>query len=278
MMRAGGEPNSVSKSHHPLGNAYTQKQNRYVISLLHTFEKQSVSLSPSEDKGLLFCNTVAGQVFSNAIYENLICAYDTGQRLYQDFVKEQLKPGRKIQIFAQLKKAMIKTCKSSNKRVKIKHKDKIATLKEENIIISRVAMICGSRDLGTKHNIGNHKLKPFILSLMRREGTFLDGWEGKTGLAARVLGGANITIFQDIPYKSEHIAIDAMYIMHHIWNKKLWVNKGSDLTSEFCICVDQSEGAKIVLIGFECYSDISLKFKAWKLGKEKGKIKNQIQI
>ena len=36
----------------------------------------------------------------------------TIQRLYQDFVKERLKPDSKIRIFAQLKRAMIKTCKS----------------------------------------------------------------------------------------------------------------------------------------------------------------------
>ena len=45
MVRARVESNSSSKPHHQLGNAYTYRQNRWVISLQHTFEKQ-VSLSP----------------------------------------------------------------------------------------------------------------------------------------------------------------------------------------------------------------------------------------
>ena len=54
-----------------------------------------------------------------------------------------------------------------------------------------------------------------------------------------------------------------MYIMSHIWNKALWLKTGSDLTAEFCICVyQQSEEAETVVIGFEWYSNISLKFKA----------------
>ena len=45
MVRARVKSNSSSKPHHQLGNAYTHRQNQWVISLLHTFEKQ-VSLSP----------------------------------------------------------------------------------------------------------------------------------------------------------------------------------------------------------------------------------------
>ena len=40
MLRARGESNSDSKSHHQLGNAYTQRQNCWVISLLDTFKNR----------------------------------------------------------------------------------------------------------------------------------------------------------------------------------------------------------------------------------------------
>ena len=66
MVRARVESNSSSKPHHQLGNAYTYRQNRWVISLQHTFEKQ-VSLLPVKYERLL-CNIATGQVFSDVIY------------------------------------------------------------------------------------------------------------------------------------------------------------------------------------------------------------------
>ena len=66
MVRARVESNSSSKPHHQLGNAYTRRQNRWVISLLHTFEKQ-ISLSPVKYERLL-CNIATGLVFSDTIY------------------------------------------------------------------------------------------------------------------------------------------------------------------------------------------------------------------
>ena len=62
---------------------------------------------------------------------------------------------------------------------KEKFKDKVTTLKEENIFISRIAMIRGSRDVDMKYHIGKHELTPVIDNLMRCDGTLLDGWEGK---------------------------------------------------------------------------------------------------
>ena len=123
-------------------------------------------LWPPDDESS-FCNILTSQVFPDAIYKNLIGAYHAGHRLYQDFVEDRLKPESKI--FAQLKKAMVKTCKSSNKGVKIKHTDKVATLKEENIFISRIEMIRGSKDVDTKYHIGNHELVPVFHSLMRQK-------------------------------------------------------------------------------------------------------------
>ena len=134
MLRTGGESNTSSKSHHQLAKVYSQMQNWLVISLLNTFEKQKVPVSPPEDESPL-CNIVTGRVFYDAIYENLISAYSSGQRFYQDFVEERLKPDCKIGIFGKLKKTIIKTCKSSNKGVKTKLKDNVATLNKEIIFI-----------------------------------------------------------------------------------------------------------------------------------------------
>ena len=140
MMKAGGHSDGNPKSHHQLGDAYTKKQNRWVTSLLQLFQKQKVSLSNNEE-GNSFYNFVTGQVFSDTIYNDLIGAYETGKMLYRTFAEQRLKPDSKISVFAPVKRSGVKTCKSANKGAPIKYKDQVATLKEENLFISRIAMI-----------------------------------------------------------------------------------------------------------------------------------------
>ena len=92
---------------------------------------------------------------------------------------------------------------------------------------------------------------------MRRNGTFLDGWEGKSELSNRILAEANVSVEQNISYKSECIAIDAMFLLNQMSTKPLWIKKGKDLAAEFCKRVDQqSDGAGIVVVGFEWYTRI----------------------
>ena len=157
----------------------------------------------------------------------------------------------------------INTCKQGNKG------DELATLKEENLFISRIAMIRGTRDIDMKTIIGTYKLTPVVHSLMIRDGTLLDGWEGKSDLAKTVLKEAGVTVVKHIHFESEVVAVDAMFVMNQISTKPIWVKTGADLAKEFCDRVDkQSEGVYLVIDGFEWYSDASLKAMAWKVDKK----------
>lgn len=263
MQRKGGESEHSRRLHHQLCKSYTFRQNKWITSLLKSFERHKVSFSRTNSKG--FYNVVTGQVFSDAIYQDLIAAYNTGQQLYKEFVEERLKPESKVGLFARLKKSKLKTCKEGNKGASIKYKDKVATLKEENLFISRIAMIRGSREVDMKSIIGNHELTPVVLSLMKQDGTLLDGWDGKAELAATTLKEANLPVVVNIPFQSEVVAIDAMFLMNQISTKPTWVKTGKDIAKEFCDRVEmQSEGAEIIVIGFEWYLENSLKSMAWK--------------
>ena len=67
-----------------------------------------------------------------------------------------------------------------------------------------------------------------------------------------------------------------MFVMNQISTKPVWVKNGADLAKEFCKRVDQqSEGADIVIIGFEWYSDDSLKSMTWRSRNSKGKLKKR---
>ena len=126
-------------------------------------------------------------------------------------------------------------------------------------------MIRGSREIDMKAIIGNYELTPVVCSLMRRDGTLLDGWDGKSDLASCILKKANVVVVEQVDVQYQCVAIDAMFIMNQISSKPLWVNKGSDLAQEFYNRVDQqSEDADIIIIGFEWYSEDSLKARAWK--------------
>ena len=136
-------------------------------------------------------------------------------------------------------------------------------------------MIRGTRDIDMKAIIGKYELTPVVHSLMKRDGTLLDGWEGKSDLAKTVLKEAGVTLVQQIPIISEVVAVDAMFVMNQISTKPIWVKSGDDLAKEFCDRVDkQSEGAEMVIVGFEWYSDLSLKSMAWK-SRQKGKKKKR---
>ena len=65
-----------------------------------------------------------------------------------------------------------------------------------------------------KNHIGHCELTSVVHSLMRRDGTLLDGWEGKSELATRVLAEANLKVTPSIANKVDCVAIDAMYVMN----------------------------------------------------------------
>ena len=110
-----------------------------------------------------------------------------------------------------------------------------------------------------KSIIGNFEMTPVVHSLMKWDGT-LDGWDAKSDLEPCVLKEANVAVVENVSFKSECVAIDVMFIMNQITTKPIWIKRGSNLAKEFCKRVDQqSEGAEIVVIGFEWYSDNSLK-------------------
>ena len=69
MQKQGGGSDASRKLHHQLGKAHTHRQNKWVVSLLRTFEKHQVSLSTTEEEP--FRNMVTRQVFSEDFYTRI---------------------------------------------------------------------------------------------------------------------------------------------------------------------------------------------------------------
>ena len=64
-------------------------------------------------------------------------------------------------------------------------------------------MIRGTREVDMKSIIGKYELTPVVHSLMKRDGTLLDGWDGKSDLAKTVLKETDVSITPSIPFESE---------------------------------------------------------------------------
>ena len=58
------------------------------------------------DDEMPFMNMVTGQVFPDEIFTSLIECEKVGQKLYEDFIVERLKPDSNVSIFAPLKKVL----------------------------------------------------------------------------------------------------------------------------------------------------------------------------
>ena len=134
-------------------------------------------------------------------------------------------------------------------------------------------MIRGSRDVDMTSHIWKYELTSVVHSLVRRDGTLLDGWEGKSLFASRILVEANVSVEKTVPFfQNECVAIDAMYIVNQLSTKPLWIKTGNDLAVEFCKRIYQkSDSASSVVVGFEWYSEDSLKISAWKSRASSGK-------
>ena len=128
--------------------------------------------------------------------------------------------------------------------------------------------------------IGNYEMTPVVHNLMKRDGVLLDGWEGKSDLTTCIRIEAGVQIATELPFVAECVAIDAMFLLNQMSTKPLWVKNGSDLAKEFCNRVEQQcSGAEMVIVGFEWYSEESLKQMAWKArGSKDKKKRNDYQI
>ena len=77
-----------SGKHHQLSNAYINRQNEGVNSLLPVLQEY---LSFSEVSSS-FTNIITGQIYSEKITEDLLSFQETGNRVYKEFLDERLKP------------------------------------------------------------------------------------------------------------------------------------------------------------------------------------------
>ena len=100
MQQLGGVVQPSSKKHHQLINKYTSFQNARVSSLLSIMENNH-QMNGDE---MPFMISVTGQVFPDEIFTSLIECEKVGQKFYEDFIVERLKPDSYVSIFAPFKK------------------------------------------------------------------------------------------------------------------------------------------------------------------------------
>ena len=227
-------------------------------SLLEVFDNHNLTFASDDD--IQMRNIITGQVYTDEVFRGIINCEDT---MYKDFVIERLQPDTKVDIFAPLKKANVKTCKTANKNRKMKVHDKIVELRSNCNLFARCAVIKGKRDIDMKIVVGDYELMTVPRSLMKPDGTLLSGHVGKADLVKEVLKEFCVTPAETLnlcPDDTIVVVIDAMHIVNKINPKPVWIKTGDDLAKEFTNHIDiRSQNASTVMIVFDTYRDLSLK-------------------
>ena len=252
----GGINQATIITHHQLNNPYTQRQNKKVSSLLEVFERFHGLFDESNEGPIR--NMITGQLFSDDICDDILKVETIGKKMYKDFIGERMKPDSTINIFDPLKKASIKTFKSANKSKSIKVNSKIVDLKENCNLFSRCAVIQEKRRIDMKELIGIYELTVVPPSLFKRDGTLLDGFQGKSKLVEKVLGHTN---HQSVVLTNfDCVVIDAMFLLNQINPKPQNIKNGRDLAKEFLKRVYHvSSTASLFVIVFNQYHQTSMK-------------------
>ena len=220
-------------------------------SLLEVFDNHNFTFASDDD--IQMRNIITGQIFTDEVFRGIINCEDTGKAMYDDFVIE---PDSKVDIFAPLKKADVKTCKTANKNRKMKVHDKIVQLRSNCNLFARCALITGKLDIDMKIVVGDYELMIVPRSL-KPDGTLLSGHVGKADLVKEVLKKFCVTPVETLnlcPDDKMCVVIDAMYVGDKINPKPVWTKTGDDLAKESTNHIDiRSQNASTVVIVFDTY-------------------------
>ena len=87
MMDQGNASTSAYSKHHQFTKAYTERQNKKVLSFLEVMDVHNVNFDSDE---CLIRNLVTGQIFPENVCNDVIDCEATGKRLYDEFIRERL--------------------------------------------------------------------------------------------------------------------------------------------------------------------------------------------
>ena len=196
-----------------------------------------------------------------------------GIDLHEKFVVERLQPKSKTSIFAPLKKANVKTCKSANRTKKNSINDKVVELKNNCNLFARCAVLTGKRDIDMRIVVGDYELMTVPRSLMTGDGKLIPGHPGKSELLHELMRECEVLPTEAVRIEPQtQVVIDAMYAVNTIMLKPSWIVTGDDLASEFLKRIDAiSQNSEAVAIAFDTYRDVSLIYTTRNDRKEKGK-------
>ena len=239
-----------SGKHHQLNNAYINRQNECVKSLLPVLQEH---LSFSEVCSP-FTNIITGQIYSEKITEDLLSFEGTGNRVYKEFVDKRLKPESTKSIHEPIKKIMLQTCKSAIKAKKMKVNDKTKELRGNCNLYARCALIQGKRNIDMKVIIGDYELTVFPKSLFSSDGSLLDGSKLKSDAVTEILKATEVEPKDQLPTKPDCVVFDAMRVLNEMSTKRF--TTGKDLSKEFLRRIDSiSSDAGLQIVAFDTYSD-----------------------
>ena len=159
---------STHLKHHQFTKVYTERQNKKVITFLEVMDAHNINFDSDQ---CLIRNLVTDQVFPENVCNDVVNCELTGTKLYEEFIKERLKPDSTVNLFAPVKKVKIKPLSSCNAKKTIKIKNKIVELEQNCNLFAKCSILSQKRDVDVERIVGHHKLSTVPRSLMNTDGS-----------------------------------------------------------------------------------------------------------
>ena len=253
------------KTHHQLTPSFLSTQRKKIERLQPILSDNSYLFADEDDKSIY--NIITKAVVPDRFFPDIVLCESIGERCYEMFVEERMKPESTVSIWDPLKKLKLGTFSSMNKRIQSKVGSKVVEIKQSRGLLGRIALVSKSnRDFDLQEMIGSFELQVIPPSLMVSDGSLHPGHEGKSQLLQGLEQLAKTredteasVILRSSPTKNI-VIIDRMVIVQKLAPKPSWVRTGSDLAKYFLQKIYYlAEHAHEIRLVFDTYNENSLK-------------------
>ena len=206
-------------------------------------------------------NIITKAVMPGYIKEGVLTQGKIGQALFDTFARERVVEA-KLSVWSALKKANLKSWKSSWPRKKNKTTCGVSPLKDDRALFSRfLVVILSGPDLDIRETISTFELAEYPRALLFSDGSLRHcATKNKLmNILERILPAqqqpqtSTVQPHSADPSSRQVVIIDVMAVVQTM-GKPLWVRNGRDLASHFIEVIDsKSEGATEVHVVFDCY-------------------------
>ena len=243
--------------HHALTNSVISREEKNIEQLVKNIENFTNPFIQENDE--LF-NLVTKVVVPEKVKNDLLGQSDIGQKLFENFVKDQIQSG-KMGIWSRMKKRKLQTWKTLGKKIKLSIAGQIVQLQEDQNLFARMLVVCKSRpEIDIREAIGAYEFTVVPRSMFAADGEMLH-CSAKSALMPileKLPNSSNEcnTTFQDAEHQGERMMVSVVDAMAEVQSleKPDWIKNCSQLADHFtCRIFERYRGSDEIRLIFDRY-------------------------